>query len=105
MTSSGGELSIITLLLAQSYKNCQTPPVAKKTMFAGFRPTRKPGKRRRHLVAVVAFDGVVLGDLSTPCEIFGWARGTDGRPLYKVRVCSVGAEVTSRHVTLKVPWR
>src|SRR5215831_7901458 len=74
-------------------------------MFAGFRPTGKPGKRRRHLVAVVAFDGVVLGDLSTPCEIFGWVRGRDGRPLYDVRVCSVGPEVTSQHVTLRVPWR
>jgi transcriptional regulator GlxA family with amidase domain len=74
-------------------------------MFAGFRPIRKRGKRPRHLVAVVAFDGVVLGDLSTPCEIFGWVRGTDGRPLYEVRVCSVGPEVTSQHVTLRVPWR
>ena len=33
----------------------------------------------RHLVAVVAFDGVVLGDVSTPCEIFGRARRRDGR--------------------------
>src|SRR5262249_16551417 len=55
--------------------------------------------------AVVAFDGVVLGDLSTPCEIFGWARGSDGRSLYEVRVCSVRPEVTSQHVTLRVPWR
>ena len=74
-------------------------------MFAGFRPTRKPGERSRHLVAIVAFDGVVLGDLSTPCEVFGWARGRDGRPLYDVRICSVEQQVTSQHVTLMVPWR
>jgi len=74
-------------------------------MFAGFRPIPKRDKRPRHLVAVVAFDGVVLGDLSTPCEIFGWARGSDGRSLYEVRVCSVSPEVTSQHLTLKVPWR
>jgi hypothetical protein len=34
------------------------------TLIAGFKPRR---------FAVVAFDGVVLGDLSTPCEIFGRA--------------------------------
>jgi transcriptional regulator GlxA family with amidase domain len=61
-------------------------------MFVRFAP--------KHRVAVVAFDGVVLGDLSTPCEIFGRARG-----LYEVRVCSVAEEVESEHVTLKVPWR
>ncbi len=59
----------------------------------------------RHLVAVLAFDGVVLGDLSTPCEIFGLVRGRDGRPPYEVRVCSVTPEVKLEHVTLRVPWR
>ena len=62
-------------------------------------------RRTRHLVAVVAFDGVVLGDLSTPCEIFGLVRGRDGRALYDVRICSVTPEVKSEHVTLRVPWR
>jgi len=57
------------------------------------------------MVAVVAFDGVVLGDLSTPCEIFGRARGRDGHALYDVRICSSAPEVKSEHVTLKVPWR
>jgi len=60
---------------------------------------------RRHLVAVVAFDGVVLGDLSTPCEVFGRVRGADGRALYEVRVCSLAPEVWSEHVRLTVPWR
>jgi transcriptional regulator GlxA family with amidase domain len=58
-----------------------------------------------HLVAVVAFDGVVLGDLSTPCEVFGRVPGADGRTLYEVRICSIAPEVESEHVTLKVPWR
>ena len=74
-------------------------------MFAGFRPIQKRRAKRRHLVAVVAFDGVVLGDLSTPCEIFGLVRGRDGRPLYDDRISSVKPEVKSQHVTLRVPWR
>jgi transcriptional regulator GlxA family with amidase domain len=53
----------------------------------------------------VAFDGVVLGDLSTPCEVFGRVRDDDGRALYEVRICSVAPEVESEHVALKVPWR
>jgi len=51
-----------------------------------------------HLVTVVAFDGVVLGDVSTPCEIFALARGRDGQPLYDVRICSLAPEVKSEHV-------
>jgi len=54
---------------------------------------------------VVAFDGVVLGDLSTPCEVFGRARRVDGGAFYEVRICSVAPEVKSEHVILKVPWR
>jgi transcriptional regulator GlxA family with amidase domain len=72
-------------------------------MIAGFAP--RASKGRRHLVAVVAFDGVVLGDLSTACEIFGLARTRDGRPPYDVRVCSESAAVESMHVELRVPWR
>ena len=59
--------------MAQSYNLCQNPPVAKETMIAGFTP-RRPNGRRPHLIAVVAFDGVVLGDLSTACEVFGAMR-------------------------------
>ena len=61
--------------------------------------------RRRHRVCVVAFDGVVLGDLATPCDVFGRARGTDGRVPYDVRICSMTPKVRSEHVTLEVPWR
>ena len=54
---------------------------------------------------MIAFDGVVLGDLSTPCEIFGRARLADGSAAYDVRVCSVAPHVESEHVTLTVSWR
>jgi transcriptional regulator GlxA family with amidase domain len=75
-------------------------------LFAGFPPGRPRRRRRRpHLVAVVAFDGVVLADLATPCVVFGVVRGSDGRRPYDVRVCSAAAEVRSEHVGLKVPWR
>src|SRR5438132_6753998 len=65
--------------MARSYEMWQNPPVAKKTMIAGFTPRATIG-RRPHLVAVVAIDGVVLGDLSTACEVFGLAMRKDGRP-------------------------
>jgi len=54
---------------------------------------------------VVAFDGVVLGDLATPCEVFGRALGPAGQPLYEVRICSAAPVVSSAHVALAVPWR
>lgn len=78
--------------------------VAQKTTFAGFAPN---GARRgrRHRVAVVAFDGVVLGDLATPCEVFGRVRGADGWMPYDVRVCSIAPDVESEHVRLGVAWR
>src|SRR5688572_7252267 len=90
-----------------SWRNPTKPgkvrPVAKTTMSEGFTP--RPTKRRRpHLVAVVAFDGVVLGDLSTACEVFSLARRTDGRSAYEVRVCSESEHVESMHVALGVPW-
>ena len=77
-------------------------PVAKQTIFAGIAP---PAGRKRRLVAVLAFDGVVLGDLATPCEIFGRARDADGHAPYEVRVCSLRPKVESAHLTLDVPWR
>ena len=56
-------------------------------------------------MAVIAFHGVVLGDLAIPCEIFGRVRGRDGLPFYDVRICSLTQDVKSQHVTLRVPWR
>ena len=74
-------------------------------MVAGFAPKGAKRGGTRHLVAVVAFDGVVLGDLATPCEVFGRARDSKGRPPYDVRVCSAAREVKSTHLALRVPWR
>ncbi len=54
---------------------------------------------------MLAFDGVVLGDLSAPCELFGRAQDARGRALYEVRVCSQEPRVESEHVALRVPWR
>jgi len=53
----------------------------------------------------MAFDGVVLGDLAVPCEIFGRVRLGDGSPAYEVRVCSLARKVTSEHLALAAPWR
>lgn len=80
--------------------------MAEKSLFAGIAPRRHspPKSRRRHLVAVVAFDGVVLGDLAAPCEVFGRVRGHDGRPAYDVRVCGRRSKAASAHVTLTVRW-
>jgi len=82
----------------------QTRPVAERTTFEGFAPRRRRASAP-HLVAVLAFDGVVLGDLSTPCELFGRVRDARGRAPYEVRVCSSERQVTSQHVALSVPWR
>src|SRR5262245_38380457 len=93
---------MIVLLVDRSYEIGHTRPVAKKTTFAGFAP-RRPGAPR--IIAVVAFDGVVLGDLATPCEVFGRARDAEARAPYEVRICSIAPVVKSEHVTLEVPWR
>ena len=73
-------------------------------MIAGFAP-RRTTPTHRHVIAVVAFDGVVLGDLSTACEIFDLARTKDGQRPYEVRVCSESSTVESLHVGLRVPCR
>ena len=74
-------------------------------MIAGFTPQQSPRGGRPHLIAVVAFNGVVLGDLSTACEVFGLAKRKDGRTAYEVRVCSESEDIESMHVALRVPWR
>jgi transcriptional regulator GlxA family with amidase domain len=70
--------------------------VARKSTFAGIEP---------RLVTVVAFDGVVLGDLAIPCEVFALARDAAGRARYDVRVCSAAPVVAAGPVALAVPWR
>jgi len=46
-----------------------------------------------HLVAVLALDGFVPSDLSTPLDLFGWARLRDGAPAYRTLVCAPRASV------------
>ena len=72
-----------------------------KTIFAGFPPNSVGQATRR--VAVLAFDGVVLGDLAIPLEIFGRVRNQSGRAYYDVQVCGATQEVHSKHLRLKIP--
>lgn len=46
-----------------------------------------------HRVVVVALEGVIAFDLSTPSEVLGRVRLADGEPGYRVRVCGVSREV------------
>lgn len=75
--------------------------MAEKTIIAGITPRRTP-RSKRHLLAVVAFDGVVLTDFAIPCDLFGLARLTDGSPAYDVRVCGVGHKASSAWVDLRM---
>ncbi len=53
-----------------------------------------PHRRRRpHVVAVVALDGVNPFDLAIPCETFARVRLADGSPPYRVRVCGAAPTV------------
>jgi transcriptional regulator GlxA family with amidase domain len=79
--------------------------VAKKTSFEGFRPITRRGLGRPHAVAVLAFHGVVLGDLSIACEVFGLAQDNEARPLYDVKVCGAQRIARSAHISLRIPWR
>jgi transcriptional regulator GlxA family with amidase domain len=73
------------------------------TIIAGFKP--KSHKHEKHRVAVLAYDGVVLGDLAIPLEIFSRVRDAEGNACYDVRVCGAAQDVQSEHLHLKVPWR
>jgi transcriptional regulator GlxA family with amidase domain len=56
-------------------------------------------------VAILALDGVIAFDLSTPIEVFGRARLPDGRSAYGVRVCTATDEVNAGAFALRAPWR
>lgn len=77
--------------------------MAEKTISEGIAP-HAPKSRRPHLVAVIAFDDVVLADLSIPCAVFGIARHADGQPAYDVRVCGLRSTAASHHVNIAVQW-
>jgi transcriptional regulator GlxA family with amidase domain len=57
-----------------------------------------------HVVAVLALDGVLAFDLSTPIEVFGRARLPDGRMAYGVRVCAPADEVDAGIFAVRAPW-
>jgi transcriptional regulator GlxA family with amidase domain len=73
-------------------------------MIAGFAPTRKPATPRRHVVAVLAFDGVVLSDLATPCDVFGRVPDSRGNRPYDVRVCGCRGRIASEHLAFEARW-
>lgn len=55
-----------------------------------------------HRVVVVALDGVIAFDLSTPSEVLGRVRLPSGRAGYQVRICGVAREVDAGAVRLKL---
>ena len=57
-----------------------------------------------HMVAVLALDGVLAFDLSTPIEVFGRARLPDGRMAYGVRVCAPADEIYAGIFAVRAPW-
>ncbi len=57
-----------------------------------------------HTVVVLALDGVLAFDLSTPVEVFGRARLPGGRAPYRVRVCAPTDEVDAGVFSMRVPW-
>ncbi len=58
-----------------------------------------------HIVAILALNGVVAFDLSTPIEVFGRTYLADGRAAYQVRVCAPTDEIDVGTFTMRVPWR
>jgi transcriptional regulator GlxA family with amidase domain len=57
-----------------------------------------------HTVAVLALDGVIGFDLTTPLEVFGRTRLPDGRAPYRVRVCAPAPEVDAGAFAVRAPW-
>ncbi|MEV4709353.1 helix-turn-helix domain-containing protein [Actinoplanes sp. NPDC049316] len=57
-----------------------------------------------HIVAVLALDGVIAFDLSTPLEVFARLRLADGSRAYDVRVCAPGGEVDAGAFVVRAPY-
>ncbi len=57
-----------------------------------------------HMIAVLALDGVLAFDLSTPIEVFGRACLPDGHTAYRVRVCAPTSEIDAGAFILRAPW-
>jgi len=58
-----------------------------------------------HTIAILALDGVVAFDLSTPIEVFGRTHLPDGQAAYRVIICAPTKEIDAGTFTLHVPWR
>lgn len=56
-----------------------------------------------HTIAVLAVDGVIAFDLSTPIEVFGRSRGADGEPLYDVVVAGPRGQAAAGPMSINVP--
>ena len=78
--------------------------MAKKKPTTGIKPALR-SVHRPHRVCILAFEDVVLGDLSTPLELFGRARDRDGELAYDVRVCSDQPVVGTPALKLQVRHR
>ncbi len=72
------------------------------TIIEGFKPNAQ--QQSKHRLAVLAYDGVVLGDLAIPLETFGRVHNDEGQACYDVRVCGASQDVLSEHLNLKIPW-
>jgi transcriptional regulator GlxA family with amidase domain len=57
-----------------------------------------------HTIAVLALDGVIGFDLTTPLEVFGRTRLPDGRAPYRVRVCAPAEEVDAGAFRVRAPY-
>lgn len=55
-------------------------------------------------VAVLALNGVIPFDLGIACDIFSWVRLADGKPAYKVIVCSVSPQVDAGDFEIRTRW-
>jgi transcriptional regulator GlxA family with amidase domain len=58
-----------------------------------------------YTIAILALDGVVAFDLSTPLEVFGRTRLPDGQAAYRVRICAPTDEIDAGTFTLRAPCR
>ncbi|MFI9586246.1 GlxA family transcriptional regulator [Streptomyces sp. NPDC052236] len=57
-----------------------------------------------HTVAVLALDGVLPFDLSTPLGAFALTRLPDGRSPYRTMVCAPADEIDAGDFRLRAPW-
>jgi transcriptional regulator GlxA family with amidase domain len=57
-----------------------------------------------HTIAVVLFDGVVVGDFGPLCDLFSRVQTSNGQRLYRVRLCAAKKWVRAEHCSLKAPF-